>query len=299
VSDLPNWVLDLVADLLDEEDTHPPLFRRAIGSDGYVRYEWCPANALVRVPNEAKVAAQVIQRHRRDYPDPSYYRRVHTPNGERVVYLPPGGELQTGWTDLGPYLDLKGWAADGSRLCQVDIRRLSENPVKAADLHGELELVLKAAGSGERASSKPGSGTPPRDAVVDMRAEIRHVLVSWAKLIGEERGVSLPADEVSAIGAYVARHAEWLAATEYAGEAADELAGLVSRAWGLAYPSGTRKVEVGGCPRCDGTLTAIVRPVDSTKTTEVVCDGEQAHRWDSTQLRTLDRLVMARKRAAA
>jgi hypothetical protein len=88
------------------------------------------------------------------------------------------------------------------------------------------------------------------------------------------------------------------AATEYAGEAADELAGLVSRAWGLAYPSGTRKVEVGDCPRCDGTLTAIVRPSDSTKTTEVVCDGEQAHRWDSTQLRTLDRLVMARKRAA-
>jgi hypothetical protein len=194
---------------------------------------------------------------------------------------------------------LKGWAADGSRLCQVDITRLAANPVKAAELYGELELVLKAAGSGERASSKPGSGTPPRDAVVDMRAEIRHVLVSWARLVGEERGVSLPVDEVSAIGAYVARHAEWLAATEYAGEAADELAGLVSRAWGLAYPSGTRKVEVGGCPRCDGTLTAIVRPSDSTKTTEVVCDGEQAHRWDSTQLRTLDRLVMARKRAAA
>jgi hypothetical protein len=219
---------------------------------------------------------------------------------------------------------LKGWAADGSRLCQVDIRRLGESPVKAAELHGELELVLKAAGSGERASSKPGSGTPPRDAVVDMRAEIRHVLVSWCRLISEERGMRLPGrfvvqrragrlsgfigplnriwvddDTLPAIGAYVARHAEWLAATEYAGEAADELAGLVSRAWGLAYPSGTRKVEVGGCPRCDGTLTAIVRPVDSTKTTEVVCDGEQPHRWDSTQLRTLDRLVMARKRAAA
>jgi hypothetical protein len=205
---------------------------------------------------------------------------------------------------------LKGWAADGLRLCLTCTRRLSESLLGwtdkdgreypgLAELHGELELVLKAAGSGERASSKPGSGTPPRDAVVDMRAEIRHVLVSWARLIGEERGVSLPVDDVSAIGAYVARHAEWLAATEYAGEAADELAGLVSRAWGLAYPSGTRKVEVGGCPRCDGTLTAIVRPVDSTKTTEVVCDGEQSHRWDSTQLRTLDRLVMARRRAAA
>jgi len=190
-------------------------------------------------------------------------------------------------------------AADGLRLCPVHLRRLGENPVKAAELHGELELVLKAAGQGERTSSKPGSGTPPRDEVVAIRAEIRHVLVSWAKLIGEERGIGLPTDEVSAIGAYVARHAEWLAATEYAGEAADELASLVSRAWGLAYPSGTRRVEVGPCPRCDGTLTAIVRPIDSTKPTEVLCDGDEQHRWDSTQLRTLDRLVMARKRAAA
>jgi hypothetical protein len=205
---------------------------------------------------------------------------------------------------------LKGWAADGLRLCPVHLRRLGEHLLGWTDkdgreypglveLYGELELVLKAAGNGERSSSKPGSGTPPRDEIVDMRAEIKHVLVSWAKLIGEERGLSLPADEVSVIGAYVARHAQWLAATEYAGEAADELASLVSRAWGLAYPSGTRRVEVGPCPRCDGTLTAIVRPVDSTKPTEVVCDGDQAHRWDSTQLRTLDRLVMARKRAAA
>jgi hypothetical protein len=218
---------------------------------------------------------------------------------------------------------LKGWAADGIRLCPVCAHRLSGSAVKAAELHGELELVLKAAGSGERASSKPGSGTPPRDAVVDMRAEIRHVLVSWAKLIGEERGVSLPADEVSAIGAYVARHAEWLAATEYAGEAADELAGLVSRAWGLAYPSGTRRLSVGPCPLCGGVpgrndwvveklprgfigpprrsgrLEALVRERDQdTLPSEVYCDMVNEHQWPATAWRQLDRLVMARKRAA-
>jgi hypothetical protein len=194
---------------------------------------------------------------------------------------------------------LPGWAADGLRLCAVCCRRLGENAVKAAGLHGELELMLRPSGTDGQATGKPGSASPPRDAVVAMRTEIRAVLVSWCRLVSEERGIGLPRDEVTAMGDYLRRHSDWLAATEYAGEAADELASLVSRAWGLAYPSGTRRIEVGPCPRCDGTLTAVVRPVDSTRTTEVVCDGDEQHRWDSTQLRTLDRLVMARKRAAA
>ncbi len=219
---------------------------------------------------------------------------------------------------------LKGWAADTLRLCAVCTSRLGENPVKAAELWHELELVLKAAGGGEHASSKPGSGTPPRDAVVEMRAEIRHVLVSWAKLIGEQRNVKLPADDVRSIGEFVSRHAIWLAATEYAGEAADELAGLVSRAYPLAYPSGTRSLTVGPCPLCGGVpgnngwvveklprgfigpprrsgrLEALVRERDQDKLpSEVYCDMVSEHQWPATAWRQLDRLVMARKRAAA
>jgi hypothetical protein len=225
---------------------------------------------------------------------------------------------------------LPGWAADGLRLCAVCARRLGENAVKAAELHGELELMLRPNGTGGQATGKPGSASPPREEIANMRREIRHILASWSQLIAEERGVHLPdgteparvvkamsdtpiwrgqgtieqaiagppSISVDQMAAFIRTHAEWLAAQEYAGEAADELASLVSRAWGLAYPSGTRRIEVGPCPRCDGTLTAIVRPVDSTKPTEVVCDGDEQHRWDSTQLRTLDRLVMARKRAA-
>jgi hypothetical protein len=268
---------------------------------------------------------------------------------------------------------LKGWAADGLRLCLTCTRRLSESLLGWTDkdgreypglveLHGELELVLKAAGSGERASSKPGSGTPPRDAVVDMRAEIRHVLVSWCRLISEERGMWLPGhwvvqrlargfigppnrtwiddDTLPAIGAYVARHAEWLAATEYAGEAADELAGLMSRAWGLAYPSGTRRLSVGPCPLCGGVpgrnawvveqlprgfigpprragkLEALVRErekcikherldcpdrlcrAQDLLPSEVFCDMVDEHRWPATAWGRLDKLVIARRRAA-
>jgi hypothetical protein len=194
---------------------------------------------------------------------------------------------------------LRAWAADGSRLCLVDIRRLGENAVKAGELHGELELMLRPSGTGGQATGKPGSASPPRDAVVAMRTEIRAVLASWCRLVSEERGIGLPRDEVTAMGAYIDKHCDWLAATEYAGEAADELASLASRAWGLAYPSGTRTVEVGPCPLCDGTLTAIVRATDQALPSEVVCGGGEAHRWSADRWRELDRLVMAKRRAAA
>jgi hypothetical protein len=93
-------------------------------------------------------------------------------------------------------------------------------------------------------------------------------------------------DTTPAHAAYIARHAEWLAACDYADEASDELAGLASRAYGLAYPSGTRRVEVGPCPLCEGTLTAIVRATDGVLPSEVVCDrDEDPHRWAADQWR--------------
>lgn len=217
---------------------------------------------------------------------------------------------------------LVAWAADGLRLCPVDVTRLGANAVKAATLYDELALALRptTAGGGHSANA-PGPASPPRDPVMDARADIRAVLTSWAKLVGEERGIELPwrwvvqilpdgfigpparvrrpDDTIAAVGRYLAKHAEWLAAQEFAGEAADELADLAGRAWGLAYPSGTRTVVVGPCPLCDGTLTAIVRTVDRVLPSEVVCDAEDEHRWAADQWRQLDRLVMVRKRAAA
>lgn len=212
-------------------------------------------------------------------------------------------------------------AADGIRLCGHDLGRLADNATKLGRLHTELEHVLKAAGQTGPSSSKPGPGTPPRDAVVEVRAEIRHVLTSWCRLIADERGLQLPQrwavqtlpegfigpprrvqrpdDTIPAVARYIAKHAEWLAAQDYAGDAADELATLVGRAWGLAYPSGGRLVHLGPCPQCDGQLTAIVRTVDQQLPSEVVCDGEQAHRWPADRWRELDRLVMAKRRKVA
>lgn len=63
-----NWVLDLVADLLDEEDVHPKLYHEAFvtafGGHKMVRYDWCPAKPLERVPADVKAAAAVVARYR-------------------------------------------------------------------------------------------------------------------------------------------------------------------------------------------------------------------------------------------
>jgi hypothetical protein len=184
-------------------------------------------------------------------------------------------------------------AADGVRLCPLHVRRIGEDAVKAAGLHDEIALRLTGAGqAGERTSGTPDHGTDLDPRAVEVRATIRHTLVSWCHLIAEERGHALPADTLPALGGYVARHAEWLAATEYAGEVSDELHALVSAAWPVAYPSGARVFPVGPCPHdgCTGTLKAILRPRDTLfLPAELQCDADDAHSYPSSEWVALGR----------
>jgi hypothetical protein len=213
-------------------------------------------------------------------------------------------------------------AADGLRLCAVDTDRIAEDAngspdrIGLAQLYDELQYSVMPSGSGRgQPIGRSSEGPPvPRDKVVDIRTEIRHVLAATCRRISEERGIQLPADEVSAMGAYVAKHATWLAAHSVADEVADELSSLRRRAWSIAYPNGTKVVEVGPCPRdvttdfvngkgwhitetrpCLGTLRAIMRPRDEgLLPSEVVCDTDPEHRWASSEWRQLDRLVARR-----
>lgn len=64
MADLPRWVWDLVADLLDEEDVHPKLYFTSGGFVGYRQYDWCPAKPLERVPDDVKAHAAVVASYR-------------------------------------------------------------------------------------------------------------------------------------------------------------------------------------------------------------------------------------------
>jgi hypothetical protein len=67
-TDLPRWVWDLLADLLDEEDTHPAYYIEAYvmskGKHELVRHDWCPATPLARVPQDVLNHARVIAGYR-------------------------------------------------------------------------------------------------------------------------------------------------------------------------------------------------------------------------------------------
>lgn len=75
MAELPPWVWDLVADLLEEEDQHPKLFFEAYsvaaGQHQMEQYDWCPAQLLARVPDDVKATARVISSYRPKPPEES------------------------------------------------------------------------------------------------------------------------------------------------------------------------------------------------------------------------------------
>ena len=193
---------------------------------------------------------------------------------------------------------LKARAADGLRLCPHCTRRIGTDAVETARLWYEIGEILAAAGSTGIPADNPHPGLVISPRAVEVRAEIRHTLVSWVRLIAEDRGMSLPRDESQhSLGAYVARHAQWLAAQEFAGAAADELGTLRSRAFATAYPEGVGTIYVGSCPepvedgRCAGELTALMRRADSLLPSKIVCNADSLHEWPTERWRALGRTL--------
>jgi hypothetical protein len=186
-------------------------------------------------------------------------------------------------------------------LCTPHTAWLAEDAVNAAALYDELEYRLVGGqGKGDKVSGTPGARYPDQRAI-DARTDVRHTLASWCRLIAEERGATLPEDELPALGEFVARHASWLAAQPFAAEASDELHDLAhGKPRSVAYPSGSSRRELHrDCPmdECDGKLMAVMRPGDSLLPPEVFCSINDEHRWASSEWRQLDRLVSGRRAA--
>ncbi|HEX5994451.1 MAG TPA: hypothetical protein VFY84_04855 [Jiangellales bacterium] len=218
-------------------------------------------------------------------------------------------------------------AADGLRLCVVHTRAIADDAHRAAEVHAELALVLAASDRpGERTSGSRERGLAVNERAVWARATIRHTLVSWCKLIAEERGITLPGgwavqhlppgfigppnrlwrvnDTASSLARYLAKHADWLSASDYADEVSDELRDLAhGEPWRVAYPTGARVFEVGPCPEtvdgapCPGVVRAVLRRTDSLLPSELVCDHHpdpqpedwSSHHWPADQWLTLGR----------
>lgn len=204
-------------------------------------------------------------------------------------------------------------AADGLNLCLPHLEWLPQDARKAGRLYDDLaQALITSSQSGERTSGTPDRGASLNPRAVEARTTIRAVLTSWCRLIAEERGIGLPSrraveelplgfigpprivlvphDHPAAMGAYLARHADWLAAHPAAGEASEELRELVTLAHPVAYPTGARVFPVGPCLHdCEGTIKAILRRVDSLLPSSLVCDVDDEHTWPADQWLTLGR----------
>jgi hypothetical protein len=62
-TDLPNWVYNVVNELVEQRDEHPQLLFRASGHPEPVKYDWCPCSALAKVPDEVVAHARVLNRY--------------------------------------------------------------------------------------------------------------------------------------------------------------------------------------------------------------------------------------------
>ncbi|MEV7267078.1 hypothetical protein AB0N38_26300 [Micromonospora aurantiaca] len=173
-------------------------------------------------------------------------------------------------------------AADGLRLCSVDVRRLVEDARTAAVLHEDLALTLIRRGRGGEKVAGSSSGAPvPDDEVMEARSAIRATLVALCRVILNERGIGWPADEVTAMSAYVEQHHVWLAAHPAADEHARDLRDIASdpRTRRLAYPAGSDRMYIGDCP----LEVTVIDPEPHTPPRREVC-GERLYVYGAHHL---------------
>lgn len=205
-------------------------------------------------------------------------------------------------------------AGSGLALCYNHADAIGTDAIASARALNDLALSLVPAGSGEGArGTNPHPSLNLRPDVIELRSTIRNTIVSWSRLIHEERGISLPwrwrmaylpkgvegpANRIRQgvantldLAAYIRDHSRWLAAHGAAAEASAEFAELVAAARRIVQPSGTRVIEVGPCPMpdCAGMLRALMRSERSLMPSSVTCDADAGHEWTSADWMALAR----------
>ncbi|MGR6923107.1 hypothetical protein ACU635_53385 [[Actinomadura] parvosata] len=130
----------------------------------------------------------------------------------------------------------------------------------------ELEVTLTgrarmSAGALRRSSERR---LPFHIAASDKAHALKHVLVSWARLVSDERGVRLPADGLVSISKWLVKHVEWLRHHPAGGEVVAEVHDAV-QAVRIVIDRPPDRLYAGPCDACGMPLYA--RPGDA----EVSC----------------------------
>ncbi|EMF00397.1 hypothetical protein J7W19_31725 [Streptomyces mobaraensis NBRC 13819 = DSM 40847] len=141
----------------------------------------------------------------------------------------------------------------------------------------------------EKVSERGSPGIPLDTRVLDARSDIRSVLTGWAALVREQRGVVAPERDTAALTAFLARHADWLAAHPAAADLAAETGELIRAAWSALSGHRDRHVVVGACvrPGCPGRLAARLGTRAAAGEAAIVCSADTGHTWSPELWHTL------------
>lgn len=187
---------------------------------------------------------------------------------------------------------LPGLAVDGLRVCHHhqthSLRDLHRLPALDAALTFALVRDTGAAvGGNVTGSTTPGLDLNP--AVFEHRDLIREWLTDFIAYAAVERGFTHPDRwDVPTMVGWLERSHDWFLAGPKAAAYVRRLGDLAARAYSLAYPSGTRVIDLGPCTEhtttdqgertpCTGTLRAVLRQTDAMLPSELTCDGPEPH----------------------
>ncbi|MFC5834639.1 hypothetical protein [Nonomuraea insulae] len=176
--------------------------------------------------------------------------------------------------------------ADLAHVCARCGERLRRGLEDVANLAEELEVTLTgrarmSAGALRRSSERR---LPFHIAASEKGHNLRQVLVGWVRLVADERGVGLPADDLISISRWLLAHVEWLRHHPAGGEAVTEVGDAV-RAVRMVIDRPPDRLYAGPCDACGMPLYA--RPGD----VEVACrhcpaDDEERLVYDISARRT-------------
>lgn len=181
-------------------------------------------------------------------------------------------------------------ALDGLYVCAGHRKGLALDLLDLPGMHERLtERHTVRAGGQSEIRSGGHAGLAIQDRVARARGNIYTGLSGWSRVVAAERGFGLPTDNVRAMSQYLlgprASMLDWLCAQPWIDEAVDTFDQLHRDAFGLLYPRGRRRFEVGDCievtscdvatqaeQRCPGRMLATITDQDDELPSAMYCD---------------------------
>lgn len=147
--------------------------------------------------------------------------------------------------------------------------------------------------------------TPYQKAAAALTRELKATLVSWTRLLWEERQIAMPSrDTIPALAGHLRDNMRIIAGHEAAGEFVAEITKLVKQIMVVIdAPANRARIPVGPCPdtlesgeHCPGQVTAII-PADEQVRPLMRC-GHCKQEWYAESWASVGEKIIKRKAAA-